>query len=167
MITGIIIAFVIILLSNLLIITFDDKSFALNSSFNYSFKGLVAGVVDGYTLEIGNSTVKLSLIDDKVLGEETIGEATHYTSMLCPIRSPALIYPDNHQQDGKEHNNSTELSAVVYCLANIDGNNSRIVSINESLLEAKLAVIDKKACKVSDYAKEEWALRYGCNKFHR
>ncbi len=165
MITGTIIKFMLIFLSILVIFSYGNNIGALNSSIsNNSFNGKVTGVIDGYTLEIDNRMVKLALLHDTEPNDkEILNEATHHTSMLCPIRSPALIYPDNSQQDENENNSTKKLSAIVYCLANNNDNNGTMVSINESLLEAKLGVIDKDACKVSEHAKEEWAQRHGCN----
>lgn len=136
-------AFVFIIVSTLAILSNDSNSHALESYLaNNSFKGQVTGVIDGYTLEIDNKTVKLALIDG-IEGNDTeiLNEATHFTSMLCPIRSPALVYHDNYYH-GKKLDNSSILSAVVYCLASNNYNGTSMMSVNESLLDAKLALLD-------------------------
>lgn len=150
-----IIAFVFFIVSTVDVLANDNFSNALEPHFgDNGFKGQVTGVIDGYTLEIDNRTVNLALIEG-IDGDDAqiLNEATHFTSMLCPIRSPALVYHDNYYH-GEKLNNASILSAVVYCLASDNYNDtSTIKSVNESLLDAKLAVMDRDASNKSNYPK--------------
>ncbi len=151
----IIVAFVFIIVSLLYVSANDNISNALEPHFaDNNFKGKVTGVIDGYTLEIDNKTVKLALIEG-IEGNDTqiLNEATHFTSMLCPIRSPALVYHDNYYL-GEKLNNASILSAVVYCLASNSYNDtSTTKSVNESLLDVKLALMDRNASNKSSFSK--------------
>jgi hypothetical protein len=94
----IIIAFVFITVSTAYVSANDNFSNALEPHFaDNSFKCQVTGVIDGYTVEIDNKTVKLALIEG-IEGNDThiLNEGTHFKSMLCPTRLPALVYHDNY-----------------------------------------------------------------------
>ncbi len=154
MIMRLIIAFVFIIVSTVDVLANDKFGNAVEPHFaDNIFKGKVTGVIDGYTLEIDNKTVKLALIEG-IEGNDTqtLNEATHFTSMLCPIRSPALVYHDNYYH-GEKLNNASILSAVVYCLASNNYNDtSTIKSVNESLLDAKLALMERDSSDKSSYS---------------
>ena len=84
---------------------------------------------------------------------EILNEATHFTSMLCPIRSPALIYHDNYYH-GEKLDNASILSAVVYCLASNNQNDtSTIKSVNEYLVDSKLALMVRDDFDKSGFSK--------------
>jgi hypothetical protein len=80
-----------------------------------------------------------------------LGRSNTFTSILCPDRSTAIVDPD-------DNNNSQNISsgiivAVVYCLVadsanDVNDNDNNIKSVNEALLEAKLAAIDYGGCVV-------------------
>ncbi len=151
----IIVAFVFIIVSTLDVLDNDNFSDATEPYLeDNSFKGQVTGIIDGYTLEIDNKAVKLALIDGIEENDtQLLNEATHFTSMLCPIRSPALAYHDNYYH-GEKLNNASILSAVVYCLASNNYNDtSTTKSVNESLLDAKLALMDRDASDKSSFYK--------------
>ncbi len=148
-------AFVFIIVFTVDVSSNDNFSNALESHFaDNSFRGQVTGVIDGYTLEIDNKAVKLALIEGIEENDtQILNEATHFTSMLCPIRSPAVVYHDNYY-DGEKLNNASILSAVVYCMAGNNHNDtSTIKSVNESLLDAKLALMDKDVSDKSSFSK--------------
>lgn len=154
--------FTLTIVQPMVFLSIDDYAHAFLSN-NNNFTGKVDQVIDGFTLEVGNKLIELALVDSvDETGDPVSTEATHFTSILCPIGSPAVVQLDNNNFYNLNIS-SGAIAAVVYCLATTisDGNETR-TSINEALLEAKLAAIDPNLCSNSQFAEEKWAQRFGC-----
>ncbi|MBI4167613.1 MAG: thermonuclease family protein [Candidatus Aenigmarchaeota archaeon] len=117
--------------------------------FASCFSGKIDRVVDGDTLIVTNTTVRLALVNAPEKFEEMGKEAENFTANLCPTGSEALVDEDDKQKSGSYG----RVVAVVYC----DGKN-----LNELLLENGFGEIYYSYCKTSEFANEKWAKRYGC-----
>lgn len=113
------------------------------------FTGTVTKIVDGDTLDVGTTRIRLALVDTPERGEPGYSEATDFTKSLCPVGSTVLVDED----DGQKSGSYGRMVAKVFC----DG---RI--LNAELLDAGHADIFTQYCNVSEFAGESWAREHGC-----
>ncbi|MDN5867685.1 MAG: hypothetical protein L0H55_09850 [Candidatus Nitrosocosmicus sp.] len=144
----------------------SDYSNALANplSSNLPFIGKITEVGSNYTIQIDNITdVRLAFLDTRMKDPQILDDATHFMSVLCPIRSPALVYPNltfillNSWTVAKN-----EISALVYCQNFDNHSNKHSMSLNEQLVKANLAVFDKDACLIHKFTDLRWALLEIC-----
>jgi micrococcal nuclease len=112
-------------------------------------KGEVTRIVDGDTLYVGSTKIRVVLVDTPEVGEPGYSEATNFTATLCPVGSQATV----DQDDDQLYDSYNRLLAVVYC----DGKN-----LNKELLENGHAVILTQYCNESEFGGESWARENGC-----
>src|SRR5437867_2980152 len=110
------------------------------------FTDTVAYIVDGDTLDVGSTRIRLALVNTPEVGQSRYTEAKHFTAQLCHIGSQALVDED----DGQTGGSYGRMVAVVYC----GGSN-----LNAELLHSGLAVLVTNYCGVSEFASESWT---GC-----
>jgi len=121
------------------------KALANHYSSNLPFIGKITEVGNNYSMQVDNNTdVKLAFLNTHTKDPQILADATHFMSVLCPIRSPVLVYPDlssvllNNVNDTK-----SEISALVYCQNFDNQSNEDWISLNEELVKAKLAILIK------------------------
>ncbi len=112
-------------------------------------EGRVTDIVDGDTLYIEGTKIRLALVDTPEAGEAGYDEATAFAASLCPVGSQATADQDDRQL----YDEYGRMIAVVYC----NGSN-----LNRELLEHGHAVILTQYCAVSEFGGEAWAKEYGC-----
>ena len=79
--------------------------------------------------------------------------------VLCPIRSAALVYPDLYSILPNTWSvKDSEISAIVYCQNFDNHNNEHLISLNEQVVKADLAIFDKGACSMLKFTELRWAL---------
>jgi endonuclease YncB( thermonuclease family) len=128
----------------------NDLHSAIQCSGSAScFTGAVTRVIDGDTINVGNVTVRFTLVDTAERGEAMYDEAKMFTSSHCAVGSTVLVDED----DGQTSGSFGRMIAKVYC-----GDRS----INEELLESDNAIILVQHCDESEFANEQWAKNYGC-----
>lgn len=111
--------------------------------------GKVTRIVDGDTLYVDDISIRLSLVNTPERGKPGYGEATAFTASLCPVGSSALVDED----DGQTAGSYGRMVAKVYCGDEV---------LNEELLEKGHAVMYESFCGKSEFADEQWALKFGC-----
>jgi endonuclease YncB( thermonuclease family) len=99
-------------------------------------------VIDGDTLEVGGSRVRLTIIDAPELGEANYSQAIAYLSGLCPVGAVAIVDEDDYMT-----NQTFGLIAKVTC----NGQN-----VNGALLAAGFAVTVPSFCAISEFSDESW-----------
>jgi micrococcal nuclease len=109
------------------------------------FYGIVTNIVDGDTLDVGDTRVRLSLVDTPEVGEAGYEEATEFTSELCLVGSNALV----DQDDGQPVDDFGRMIAKVTCEGDM--------IINAELLESRYAQVLTEYCDESEFSKESWA----------
>ena len=134
--------------------TFADQSVKTIKSQDCKGKALcivdtVKKIVDGDTLYVKNYKIRLSLTDTPEKNQTGFKQATDFTKKLCPVGS--IITVD--QDDKQKKDQFGRILGKVYCSGKI---------LNAELLYAGHAQISKKFCKKSEFATEDWALKYGC-----
>ena len=142
---GIIVAVIIIIVTAYISTIKNNDS----DSVKISFSGYVTNNIDGDTIEIEHQRIRLSLTSTPELNEDGGIEAKEFTDYLCPMGSPALVVVDGGQLQDKYG----RTVAKVYCGG---------ILLNSALLDDGLAVIDTKFCSESEFATEDWAVKYGC-----
>jgi len=115
------------------------------------YVGNVTEVIDGDTLRIRGSPIRLALTSAPELSEEDGIKAKNFVAKLCPLGSKALV----DQDDGQTSGSFGRMVAKVVCGSDV---------VNSRLLEEGLAEIDRKFCSISEFASEDWAKKYGCAK---
>ena len=110
------------------------------------FTGTVMDIVDGDTLDVGSTRIRLALVDTPEVGQPGYTEAKQFTAQTCPVGSQALVDED----DGQTGGSYGRMIAVVYCGA---------ANLNAELLRLGRAVLVTDFCPVSEFANEAWT---GC-----
>jgi len=123
------------------------------STFCGKFKCItdkVKRIIDGDTIELKNYLIiRLSLTDAYEKNKPGGPEATAFTTKLCPVGSYITV----NQDDRQPFDIYKRILGKVYCGDKI---------LNSELLDNDHANILTKYCKTSEFAKEDWAIKYGC-----
>jgi micrococcal nuclease len=106
------------------------------------FNGTVTRIVDGDTLYVGNSSIRLALVN----ASEGDDDATNFTSTICPVGSAAIVDEDDKQTKGSYG----RIVGVVYCNG---------VNLNAELIDKGKATLYESFCSKSEFATEAWT---GC-----
>jgi|SRR2546427_679436 len=110
------------------------------------FTDTVTYIVDGDTLDVGSTRIRLALVNSPEVGQPGYTEAKEFTAQTCPVGSSALVDED----DGQTGGSYGRMIAVVYCGG---------VNLNAALLSSGNAVLVSYYCSVSEFANESWT---GC-----
>jgi len=130
-------------------------SFALLDSNLYSnreeeddieLEGIVNYVVDGDTLDINDIRIRLALVDTPERGQDGYKEAREFVKNLC-LNKKGEVDIDDGQRRGDRYGREI---GVVYC----DG-----INVNKELVENNLTKIYTEYCDISEFSKEEWAIK--------
>ena len=113
------------------------------------FTGTVTKIVDGDTLDVGDTRIRLALVNTPEMGKPGYSEATTFASLLCPVGSTVLV----DQDDGQKFDRYGRMVAKVFCGERI---------LNAELLYAGHAGMYTQYCGVSEFVGESWAQEYGC-----
>src|SRR2546425_7233114 len=110
------------------------------------FTDIVTYIVDGDTLDVGSTRIRLALVNSPEVGQPGYAEAKQFTTQTCPVGSSALVDED----DGQTGGSYGRVIAVVYCGG---------VNLNAALLSSGNAALVTYYCSVSEFANEPWT---GC-----
>src|SRR5436309_15520904 len=100
-------------------------------------------IVDGDTLDVGSTRIRLALVNSPEVGKPGYTEAKQFTAQTCPVGSQALADED----DGQTGGSYGRMIALVYCGG---------VNLNAALLNSGHAVLVTYYCPVSEFADEQW-----------
>ncbi len=106
----------------------------------------VTYIVDGDTLDVGSTRIRLALVDTPEVGQPGYTESKQLASQTCPVGTQALVDED----DGQTGGSYGRMVAVVYCGG---------ANLNAELLHSGRAVLVTYYCSVSEFANEAWT---GC-----
>ena len=112
-------------------------------------EGQITRVIDGDTLIIDQTTIRLSLVNSPERDERGYQEAKDFALTVCPIGVNAEFVEDTWQPLDK-YGRSVGL---VYC---------NDMMLNELLLTNGHAEISTYFCDKSEFGSEGWARAYGC-----
>src|SRR5438876_384335 len=110
------------------------------------FTDTVTYIVDGDTLDVGSTRIRLALVNSPEVGQPGYTEAKQFTAQTCPVGSSALVDED----DGQTGGSYGRMVARVYC---------RGTNLNAELLRSGNAVLVPDFCAVSEFARDAWT---GC-----
>ena len=110
------------------------------------FTDTVTYIVDGDTLDVGSTRIRLALVNTPEVGQPGYAEGKQFTAGTCPVGSHALVDED----DGQTGGSYGRMVAVVYCGG---------INLNAALLTSGYAVLVPRYCTVSEFAIETWT---GC-----
>ena len=113
------------------------------------YDGQITRVIDGDTLLIDQTTIRLSLVNSPERGEPGYQEAKDFASTVCPVGSNAEFTEDSWQQSDKYGRSL----GLVFC---------NDMFLNELLLTSGHAEILTGFCNKSEFGTEDWARAYGC-----
>src|SRR5438093_6884731 len=105
------------------------------------FRDTVTDIVDGDTLDVGSTRIRLSLVNSPEVAQPGYSEAKNFTAQTCPVGSQALVDED----DGQTGGSYGRMVAVVYCGG---------VNLNAALLGSGNAVMVEDYCSFSECAIE-------------
>ena len=113
------------------------------------YDGQITRVIDGDTLLIDQTKIRLSLVNSPDRDEIGYQEAKNFASTVCPVGANAEFYEDSWQPVDK-YGRSVGL---VYC---------NDMMLNELLLTNGHAEISTYFCDKSEFGNDGWARAYGC-----
>ena len=113
------------------------------------YDGQITRVIDGDTLLIDQTTIRLSLVNSPERDERGYQEAKDFALTVCPIGVNAEFVEDTWQPIDK-YGRSVGL---VYC---------NDMMLNELLLTNGHAEISTYFCDKSEFGNDGWARAYGC-----
>ena len=113
------------------------------------YDGQITRVIDGDTLIIDQTTIRLSLVNSPERDERGYQEAKDFALTVCPIGVNAEFVEDRWQPTDK-YGRSVGL---VYC---------NDMLLNELLLTNGHAEILTYYCDRSEFGSKDWARAYGC-----
>ena len=111
--------------------------------------GQITRIIDGDTLLIDQTTIRLSLVNSPERDEPGYQEAKDFASTVCPVGSNAEFIEDSWQPTDKYGRSL----GLVYC---------NDMFLNELLLTNGHANISTYFCDKSEFGSERWARAYGC-----
>lgn len=111
--------------------------------------GTVTGIVDGDTLDVGDTRIRLALVNTPERGESGYDEAAAFTSEICPVGHSAKVDVD----DGQIGGSFGRIIGSVVCGDLI---------LNEELAYSDHAGILTEFCGTSEFGTEWWAVDNGC-----
>lgn len=109
-------------------------------------EGIVNYVVDGDTLDINDIRIRLALVDTPERGQDGYKEAREFVKNLC-LNKKGEVDIDDGQRRGDRYGREI---GVIYC----DG-----INVNKALVENNLTKIYTEYCDISEFSKEEWAIK--------
>ena len=112
-------------------------------------EGQITRVIDGDTLIIDLTTIRLSLVNSPERGESGYQEAKDFASTVCPVGSNAEFVEDWTQPTDRYGRSL----GLVYC---------NDMLLNKMLLTNNHAEILLDFCHKSAFGTEDWAMAYGC-----
>src|SRR3989442_12844735 len=65
------------------------------------FSDSVTYIVDGDTLDVGSTRIRLALVNSPEVGQTGYTEAKQFTTLTCPVGSSALVDEDDGQTGGQ------------------------------------------------------------------
>ena len=114
-----------------------------NTSEDIELEGIVSKVIDGDTLDINGTRIRLALVDTPERGQVGYDKAKKFVESLC-LGKKGELDVDNGQRRGDRYGREI---GVVYC----DG-----VNTNAKVMENKMANILTEFCDISEFSKENW-----------
>ena len=114
-----------------------------NTSEDIELEGIVTKVVDGDTLDINGTRIRLALVDTPERGQAGFDKAKNFVESLC-LGKKGELDVDNGQRRGDRYGREV---GMVYC----DG-----VNINAKIMANKMAKILTEFCDISEFSKENW-----------
>lgn len=129
----------------------NDKN--QNKSSDIELEGIVTKVVDGDTLDINGTRIRLALVDTPERGQPGFDQAKEFVESICLGKTGELDV-DSGQRRGDRY--GREVVGVVYCNG---------VNTNEKLMTGKLARILVEFCEISEFSDENWTITQCQNSF--
>lgn len=115
------------------------------------FTGKVTRIIDGDTIRVNDIPIRLALVSTPELDENGGKDAKEFVEKTCQVGSMVTVDEDDEQLQGSYD----RMIAEIHC-------NGK--SLNSEILESQLGKIDTKFCTNSEFASEQWAIKYGCSK---
>ena len=116
-----------------------------NKSSDIELEGIVTEVIDGDTLEINGTRIRLALVDTPERGQQGFDQAKEFVESICLGKTGELDV-DSGQRRGDRYGREV---GVVYCNG---------VNTNEKLMTGKLARILVEFCDISEFSNENWTI---------
>ena len=116
-----------------------------NQSNEIELVGIVTKVVDGDTLDINGTRIRLALVDTPERGQPGYDSAKHFVELMC-LGKRGELDVDNGQRRGDRYGREI---GVVYC----DG-----INVNDKLMSNKLARILVEFCDITEFSNENWTI---------
>jgi len=111
--------------------------------------GKITQIIDEDTIKVYGKSIRFALASSPELDEVGGAQAKNFIEHICPVNSTVLVDEDDMQTQGSYGRRI----GVVYCNG---------VNLNEELVQSGHGEIASKYCSNNEFAKENWAQKYGC-----
>src|SRR3989442_9475573 len=78
------------------------------------FTDTVTYIVDGDTLDVGSTRIRLALVNSPEVGEPGYTEAKQFTAQTCPVGSQALVDEDEDRKSTRLNSSHVRISYAVF-----------------------------------------------------
>ena len=116
--------------------------------------GKVTRIVDGDTLDIDGTRIRLALVNTPEIGEAGYAKATAFTRANCPVGSTAMYDTDDSQKDGSYGRIIGKVWCFGYPVVTPE------TSLNAMLIDAGHAKVLSGFCNTSEFSSNDWAKPY-------
>lgn len=127
----------------------NDVSLECFAEKGECFTGKVTRIIDGDTIRVNDIPVRFALVSTPELEEEGGIDAKEFIEKICPVGSMVTVDEDDGQLEGS----FDRMIATVQC-----GD----ILLNSAVLENNLGKVDTRFCNKSEFARENWAISFGC-----
>src|SRR2546421_7257790 len=107
------------------------------------FTETVTHIVDGDTLDVGSTRIRLTLVNSPEVGQPGYAEGKEFTNRTCPVGTQALVDED----DGQTGGSYGRMVALVYCQG---------TKLKGGLLRSGNAGLGPDFCPVGEVARHPW-----------
>jgi len=112
-------------------------------------KGKITKIVDGDTIDVGETRVRLALTSTPELDTLNGIKSKQFVEEKCPVNSDVLVDEDDGQIEGSYG----RVIGKVFCQG---------ILLNEEILENGHGNIETIYCFESEFKDESWAKKFGC-----
>ena len=113
------------------------------------FTGIVTKVIDGDTLKVNGESIRFSLASAPELKGYGGVDSKNFIETICPVGSTVTVDED----DGYVIGSYGRMVGLIHC---------NDVNLSSELLDSTLGYLEDRFCDSSEFAKQKWAQKHGC-----
>jgi endonuclease YncB( thermonuclease family) len=113
------------------------------------FTGIVTEIIDGDTLKVNGESIRFSLASVPEFKGHGGVDSKNFIETICPVGSTVTVDED----DGYVIGSYGRMVGLIHC---------NDVNLSSELLDSTLGYLEDRFCDSSEFAKQKWAQKHGC-----